>query len=1519
MSRIAIIGMSCIFPGASSLAHYWRNIVNGVDAISDVPAARWDASFYDPSSTAIDRFYCKRGGFVDDYAHFDPLAFGIMPKAAEATEPDQLLTLKMGYAALKDAGYLDGAAEKTFARDKTGVIIGRGNYITAGGLRLEQHVRMLPQLLQTMQDLFPELPANALELVRERVQAELPYYGPDVAAGFIPNLIASRLANRLDLHGPAYTVDAACASSLIAVEQACNALASGNTDMMLVGGAHLSHDLTFWATFCQLGALSRSSTISPFSQNADGLLAGEGIGMLVLKRLDDAQAAGDRIYAVIEGVGSASDGRSGSVVSPSAQGQQRALANAWANVPFAPESIGLVEAHGTGTPAGDAAELESMGAFFGVFEDKSEDKSKNDGMRPVIGSVKSMIGHTMPAAGMAGMIKAAMAVYHGILPPTLHCDEPHALLKKTRFRVISQQEPWPQARSERIAAVNAFGFGGINAHVVLRGGSAARVDNALALNQSKHALRQVPDEGEVKPALLKPSVLTLSANTPAELLARLERGERDAVPIAALCRLAIVEPDEKKLTLARKIVAAGKPWGGRSQIYFSAAGLLQTGGKIAFVFPGVDSRFAPQAEDLAAFFQRPLPPFCETLDPQTALPKVVQGLMGFNRFLFAILGELGIEADAMAGHSVGEWSAMTACGMLDQALSDRTNAAIDLDAVSFPDVRFLAANCDESTLLTAMQGLEKIALSHDNCPHQVIACGTSASIAKLANRLREMAVITQLLPIVSGFHSPLFKEHISAYRDFFLNVELVDPHTPLWSATNGKLFPPTQEEKQHLAVAHLLEPVRFRSVIAAMYEAGFRVFVQVGTGSLPGFINDSLSGLPHLAIAANKEGSSGLAQLVNVCAALWVEGALFDKRLLCCAPAVPSHTEERENDARGITLALGVPLLRIPTALDSALLPLLDRRNAEMLPVDMSDPVQLLMRETLADIERAGRDVVGLWQKHAAQKTPPPFVVSQSNHASPQIDRRRDHCVSRILDISSTIPYVADHALYPQRTGWPIAEDCHPVVPMTMEVMLVREAVEEWLADKKVIELCQIQAYNWLVVAKPCTVSITLKWREDGMIGAEIEGYFRAQVQVADHYPVADNAQVMPLENARATEIIAEELYADNWMFHGRAYQGVETLCGIGDNGIDGALIVPHGKGALLDNMGQLAGYWVMEQPDNCLAMPIGIDRIRFFSDDPAVGERLHNTVRISQLDNLNCVTNHVLTDNSGSVRINIDGWKTRRYQMDKNFWLASRQLASGGVSHALSLDIALFDDRYDTAILRDYLARRYLSTPEMAVYDTLAPKRRRQWLNGRVAAKDAVRSFLRKQRGIEHIYPKELRIENDERGVPIIKANITNTVPESLFLSLAHKEKIAVAMVSEQAVGIDIELIAAHDESFIALLLSKDERERLGNEPLDIAITRAWVAKEAVAKTQGTGLGGQLRSLVIEARTGDNVCVNGVWVTTQQRQQYIVGWTVAAQSDTSTLRQAQGERDLLNQPLSVRANVVEAVNNKNEIVEAVL
>lgn len=388
---IAIVGMSCLFPGAPDLNSYWQNIVSKVDAITEPPEEAWNLeTFHNPASGENDRVYCGKGGFIGPHAYFDPLAYGIMPTTVQGGEPDQWLALRIAHAALLDAGHDDVIPD----RQRTAVIIGKGTYLNRGNFSVVQHGRVIDQTIDIIQSLHPEYGPDALKSLRQRLKKQLPHFNADTASGLVPNIIAGRIANHFDLMGPSYTVDAACASSLLAIDHAVRDLTSYRCDMALVGGTHVVTPVPILMLFCQLNALSRREQIRPFDIDADGTILSEGVGIIVLKRLEDAIQSGQRIYAVIKGVGTSSDGMGMSVMAPRKEGEVLAIRRAYdaANIP--PQSIGLLEAHGTGTPVGDATEVDALTEVFG----------QRIGNTPhcALGSVKSMIGHAMPAAGLLG-------------------------------------------------------------------------------------------------------------------------------------------------------------------------------------------------------------------------------------------------------------------------------------------------------------------------------------------------------------------------------------------------------------------------------------------------------------------------------------------------------------------------------------------------------------------------------------------------------------------------------------------------------------------------------------------------------------------------------------------------------------------------------------------------------------------------------------------------------------------------------------------------------------------------------------------------------------------------------------------------------------------------------------------------------------------------------------------------------------------------------------------------------------
>jgi acyl transferase domain-containing protein len=455
---IAIVGMACRFPDAADPDAYWENVHAGVCSISEHPAPD-AARLLDPESPDFERVYTLRGGYLGDLASFDPLAFGMIPNAVEGSDPSQLLALAVGRDALRDAGLEDA----DFDRSRADVILGYCVHLHAANTAWLQHGLVLDQTMDLLSRLAPHLDGATRCEIRARLRSTLPPMDSQAITSVSSNILASRIANRLDLMGACYTVDAACASSLVAIDHGATNLALGRCDVALVGGVYGHLSTPMLMLFNELGALSRSPSLRPFGKDADGTLLAEGVGMLVLKRLSDALRDEDAIYATIKGTGVASDGRGAALLAPRIEGETLAIRRAYDEAGVDPATVGLVEAHGTGIPLGDRIEVAALRETFGT--------RSGEEARCALGSVKSLIGHTISAAGIAGVMKAALALHHRVLPPTLFGDEAHPdlALEETPFYLCRQARPWihGSGTTPRRAGVSAMGFGGINAHCVL--------------------------------------------------------------------------------------------------------------------------------------------------------------------------------------------------------------------------------------------------------------------------------------------------------------------------------------------------------------------------------------------------------------------------------------------------------------------------------------------------------------------------------------------------------------------------------------------------------------------------------------------------------------------------------------------------------------------------------------------------------------------------------------------------------------------------------------------------------------------------------------------------------------------------------------------------------------------------------------------------------------------------------------------------------------------------------------------
>jgi acyl transferase domain-containing protein/phosphopantetheinyl transferase (holo-ACP synthase)/acyl carrier protein len=913
---VAIIGMACIFPKAPNLQTYWQNIVSKVDAISEPPAGSMSEKSYDPTSTANDKLYCKRGGYVHDLPPFKPADFGIMPVALDGAEPEHFLALKVAYDALVDAGFPD----KPFNRERTGVILGRGTFVNRPYIGILQHVLVVDQTIEIIKELHPEHTPEELEAIRTRLKADLPPFNPDTAPGLPHSVMAGIIANRLDLKGPTMVIDAACASSLLALEIGMRDLVSGKCDVSVVGGVQISTAAPLQMLFTQLGALSRLPHLRPFDRQADGTMLGEGIGMIVLKRKEDAVRDGHRIYALVKGVGASSDGKGKGILAPQVDGEELALRRAYDAAQVSPDTIGLIEAHGTALPLGDVTEIEALRRVFGG----------RDGGPPrmALGTVKSMIGHLIPAAGIAGIIKTAFSLYHKIMPPTLHVEEPNPQLgiENTPFYLNTETRPWIHGALSppRRAGVNAFGFGGINTHAIME-----EYDDQA----SQAGLYHRTWENEL---------VLIDGASRAELISRCEaaldflaqQSDAELVDIAYTLnlglekkpyRLAIVAESRENLTqkLNHAIGKLKDPGRNRikdrSGVYFFENALARQG-KLAFLFPGEGSQYVNMLRDLCQHFPEVRHCF-DLLDrafighPQNYLPSqvifppttqdssaaeakiweidgAVDAVITADRALFRLLTRLGIAPDGIVGHSSGELMAIEAAGAvalngdadLVQFIKDGNRMLRALSAAEeIPAGVLMAVGGVERPVIDAVidSASDFLVLAMDNCPHQYVLCGTDSSIAEAKVKFVEQGGLCQTLPFKRAYHTERFEPVLKPLREYFQHATVIPPAIPMYSCMTARQFPPDPEIIRRDGELQWARPVRFRETIATLYDEGFRIFVEVGPrGNLVSFVNDILKGKEFVAVASNLHHRSGISQLNHALGLLAAHGLDLDLSIL---------------------------------------------------------------------------------------------------------------------------------------------------------------------------------------------------------------------------------------------------------------------------------------------------------------------------------------------------------------------------------------------------------------------------------------------------------------------------------------------------------------------------------------------------------------------------------------------------------------------------------------------------------------
>ena len=896
---IAIVGIDCIFPKAEDFKEYWANIREGVDAITKVPETHWNIDdYFNEDPTAKDMTYGYTGGFIP-YIDFNPLEFAIAPNNMEAIDTSQLLSLVVAKRVMENSGY---GLKAGFDRDKTSVVLG-----ITGSLKsiIPLGARMgYPQWRKAMEDAGVE--KELIDDSLERIENSYCEWHEQSFPGLLGNVVSGRIANYMDLGGTNCSVDAACGSSLSALHLACMELQSGKSDLVISGGVDTFNDIFMYMCFSKTPALSPTGHAKPFDHKSDGTIIGEGIGIVLLKRLEDAEKDGDKIYAVIKGLGTSSDGKSGSIYAPKTEGQTKAMFEAYKNSGVTPQTVELMEAHGTGTKVGDITEINSITE---VYRDESGDKEWC-----ALGSVKSMIGHTKAAAGTAGLMKTALCLHHKVLPPTLKIEKPLGPLndEDTPFYLNTKKRPWmPVEDHPRRASVSAFGFGGSNYHCVVE--------------EYIKEKTEIDWDGKVQ-------IAALSANNPGDLKNKMEEWKgslswRELCNKAELsrrdfnkdsnCRLVLVI-EKDKTNLEKLVSGAGimldkfpdkKSWNTPDGAYFGSG---SNPGSLGVVFPGQGAQYTGMMLDLNCRFPQayndlvtanssfdrnrskalnkrlvdyiyPKPVFDNEeeakLQQELTDTRVAQPALGaVSLGAYNLLKEFGIKAEAFAGHSYGELTALCAAGRLKpeelhllSALRGNLMADREGDLGSM-----IAVKSDISTVekVIADHKLDLV-IANKNAPDQAVLSGATAEIDRADEVLGSLGIKKKKLPVAAAFHSALISDAQVPFAEALNNIEFPESSTPVFSNTTSVEYPDEPEQARAVLAGQLAKPVQFVDEITNMYRYGIRTFLEVGPGSrMTGLVksilndNDDFEALALDSSGGKRNGVNDLARTLGQLAAL---------------------------------------------------------------------------------------------------------------------------------------------------------------------------------------------------------------------------------------------------------------------------------------------------------------------------------------------------------------------------------------------------------------------------------------------------------------------------------------------------------------------------------------------------------------------------------------------------------------------------------------------------------------------------
>lgn len=1119
--EIAIVGMGCAFPRAANVREFWRNNVNEVDCIESLPAHRFRhaVNWWLPDDHEA-KMVPHRGGFLPPNLTIDPKHFGIMPNAVRHGEADQFLMLLVVEQALQDAGLKDNDSR----RERTDVLIGRGGYPGAKHVELWLRAELYDTTLELIDRRFPELLAGGK---RNDVEAWLRHTLPpnevDSLSTAIPNIVASRIANRFDLGGLAETVDGACASSLLALEHAVDRLRQGRSDAAVVGGVFLTQNMPFLQVFNRLQAVSKSGQIRPMDRRADGLLMGEGAGAVLLKRLDDAIADGDQVYALVKGTGSASDGRQLDVLAPAWKGQLRALERAYHLSGVDPETIGYLELHGTGTEAGDLAEATTINTFFGTGSHPPSARA--------MGTVKSIVGHLMPASGMAALIRTALALSNKVLPPSLHCEQPREEIVNAAFYVNAHTRPWVQndARGPRRAGINSFGFGGVNVHAIL--------EEVVVPTRKRTKVKPVQPR-PIEPGIDRPSELALfSAATVEDLAARLQglarfldedqqphtaadiaRSLAAVVDFSRPVKLGVVFESlaELRAKLNVLVLELGQPEIKFTDeaVYFSTAGNRQDG-KIAFIFPGMGfpgliGNYPDHLLELCLhypslraefdFFEERdrhpedhiptssvfVPPstlpeeYRNKLKSRLAPPKTdaeymrepqpeerylaAMGVTLANWISWALLSRFEIPVDMATGQSQGEMAAVCAVGMGDfHETAPAYWKVLNVNPRYGSGGRLAFVWATEEQVQPLIEKTPGCYIAIYMAPMALILGGEKDGLVRITEELKKQQCLTQILPY-PPIHTPCLS-HLHGDLEEALageNFAVKKPRIKLYSSITSEPYPTDIEGVRRTLMLNLDHPLRVWQTIRRLYDDGARIFVQVGGGHMSAHMKELMpEGVKTITAALDVDTRNPITQLNHLLAQLFVNGVSFKPDpLFEHRPAAVLDLSQPRPEVPAPKLLL--PLRIEWSPLDHPEVPFRDRRpTAEEVAKPQASAVEPPAAEAPKGAE-SGETAEVVQDELALSPAVVEFDVPFPillNAHVVHYVEGQELRIERILE-GDTDRYIHDHLFVYCPPKDP--RDCLPIVPMTMSLEFIAEAAALLCPGLGIIGYENVKAMRWI-------------------------------------------------------------------------------------------------------------------------------------------------------------------------------------------------------------------------------------------------------------------------------------------------------------------------------------------------------------------------------------------------------------------------------------------------------------------------